>query len=230
MGDPTDSPAAIRIDMGEEAAGSPEGAAAFLSSLPAPLDGYGRDALPAEGGGVPPGRRRGPDRRPRGICPDAAAGAGVRPARGPGTMVEAPQMPGGGGGGRLLEYLRAAMALCVHLVSAAERLDAIDRADGEGGGGTDALPGCYRGMGSPAARKLPFLLLEDTVDSLPPRAAPGPVDGGGFLIAACPCWWSTSAPPHPSPRRPGSCCSRPAISFCASCPTVTGTRPSRGRS
>ena len=54
MGDPTDSPAAIRIDMGEEAAGSPEGAAAFLSSLPAPLDGYGRDALPAEGGGVPP--------------------------------------------------------------------------------------------------------------------------------------------------------------------------------
>lgn len=83
-------------------------------------------------------------------------------------MVEAPQMPGGGGGGRLLEYLRAAMALCVHLVSAAERLDAIDRADGEGGGGTDALPGCYRGMGSPAARKLPFLLLEDTVDSLPP--------------------------------------------------------------
>merc|ERR1719199_1021954 len=32
------------------------------------------------------------------------------------------------------------MALCVHLVSAAERLDAIDRADGEGGGGTDALP------------------------------------------------------------------------------------------
>ena len=67
----------------------------------------------------------------------------------------------------VLAYLRSTIDLCLHTVQLAEALDA---ADGEetSAPSTSVPPPCYKGMAHPVVRKLPFVLLEDTIDALPP--------------------------------------------------------------
>mmetsp|Transcript_27790 Transcript_27790/g.61842 ORF Transcript_27790/g.61842 Transcript_27790/m.61842 type:complete len:866 (+) Transcript_27790:473-3070(+) len=82
----------------------------------------------------------------------------------------------------ILTYLRGTIDLCLHIVSTAERLEGLEAAPQDGAGtgsgdggkgdedGNEHPPECYRGMAHIVVRKLPFLLLEDTIDSLPPSA------------------------------------------------------------
>uniref|UniRef100_A0A7S4N1P0 THO complex subunit 1 n=2 Tax=Odontella aurita TaxID=265563 RepID=A0A7S4N1P0_9STRA len=61
----------------------------------------------------------------------------------------------------LLTYLRDALDLCVHIVRLADTLDRCLP-------GHEDVPPCYRDVGkNVVVRKLPFLLLEDTLDTLP---------------------------------------------------------------
>ena len=82
----------------------------------------------------------------------------------------------------LLSYLRSAIDLCLHIAHFA---DAFNAKPSEGGG----VPRNYAYMGNAIVRKIPFLLLEDTLDTLPLAqaksfwsAGPG---GGSWMAVLC---------------------------------------------
>ena len=68
----------------------------------------------------------------------------------------------------VLTYLRSTIDLCLHTVQLAEALDAADGEETSAPPSTSVAPPCYKGMAHPVVRKLPFVLLEDTIDALPP--------------------------------------------------------------
>ena len=98
----------------------------------------------------------------------------------------------------VLACLRSTIDLCLHMVQLAEALDASD----ESSASSAPPPPCYKGMAHPVIRKLPFVLLEDTIDALPPSIlktiwTSGPTDWIADLAAAASS--SSSSSPNGMP-------------------------------
>lgn len=99
----------------------------------------------------------------------------------------------------VLTCLRSTIDLCLHIVQLAEALDASDESSA-----SSAPPACYKGMAHPVIRKLPFVLLEDTIDALPPSIlktiwTSGPTDWIADLAAAAAASSSPSSSLSSSP-------------------------------
>ena len=176
--------------------------AAFLSSLPEPLNQYAEAALPLTS-----------------AASDLGATAGQRideleiSVRGHLLTLASSLLDAAGGGGgagntmdtsdsssalaAVLTYLRSTIDLCLHIVQLAEELDASD------GPPSSNPPACYKDMAHAVVRKLPFVLLEDTIDALPPSIlktiwTSGPTDWIADLAAAA------SSSPSPGGAAPAN--------------------------
>ena len=150
------------------AATDPADPAAFLSTLPEPLDRHAEAALPlglasAEEAAATAGRRideleisvRGQLLTLASNLLGATAGSNDDSSSSPALAA-------------VLTYLRSTIDLCLHTVQLAEALDAADGEETAAPPSTSVPPPCYKGMAHPVVRKLPFVLLEDTIDALPP--------------------------------------------------------------
>lgn len=175
-----------------DAAAAAADPAAFLSSLPEPLNQYAEAALPLTSS-----------------ASDVETTAGQRideleiSVRGHLLTLASNLLNSHGGSGSngdaaesmmdasdsssalaaVLTCLRSTIDLCLHMVQLAEALDASDESS------ASVPPACYKGMAHPVIRKLPFVLLEDTIDALPPSIlktiwTSGPTDWIADLAAA----------------------------------------------
>ena len=180
--------------------------AAFLSSLPEPLNQYAEAALPLTSS-----------------ASDVETAAGQRideleiSVRGHLLTLASGLLNAHGGSGSngdaaddmmdtsdsssalaaVLACLRSTIDLCLHMVQLAEALDASDESSA-----SSVPPLCYKGMAHPVIRKLPFVLLEDTIDALPPSIlktiwTSGPTDWIADLAAAASS--SSSSSPNGMP-------------------------------
>lgn len=152
------------------AATDPADPAAFLSALPEPLDRHAEAALPlglasAEEAAATAGRRIDElEISVRGQLLTLASdllNAG-RSSSNDDSSSSSPALAA------VLAYLRSTIDLCLHTVQLAEALDAADGEETSAPPSTSVPPPCYKGMAHPVVRKLPFVLLEDTIDALPP--------------------------------------------------------------
>ena len=166
--------------------------AAFLSTLPEPLNRHAEAALPlglasAEEAAATAGRRIDElEISVRGqlltLASDLLAATSRNDDSSSSLALAA-----------VLTYLRSTIDLCLHTVQLAEALDAAaDAADGEESSAPPSIsvpPPCYKGMAHPVVRKLPFVLLEGTIDALPPSVlktiwTSGPTEWIADLAAA----------------------------------------------
>ena len=194
---------------GSAAAAAAADPAAFLSSLPEPLNQYAEAALPLTSS----------------ASPDVETTAGQRideleiSVRGHLLTLASGLLNAHGGSGSnngaaddmmdtsdsssalaaVLTCLRSTIDLCLHMVQLAEALDASDESSA-----SSVPPLCYKGMAHPVIRKLPFVLLEDTIDALPPSIlktiwTSGPTDWIADLAAAATASSSSSSSPDGKP-------------------------------
>lgn len=151
------------------AATDPADPAAFLSALPEPLDRHAEAALPlglasAEEAAATAGRRIDElEISVRGQLLTLASDLLGATASSNDDSSSSPALAA------VLTYLRSTIDLCLHTVQLAEALDAVtDGEESSAPPSTSVAPPCYKGMAHPVVRKLPFVLLEDTIDALPP--------------------------------------------------------------
>ena len=180
---------------GSAAAAAAADPAAFLSSLPEPLNQYAEAALPLTSSAsdveTTAGRRI--DELEISVRGHLLTLASALLNSHGGDAAEHTMMDTSGSSSALaavLTCLRSTIDLCLHIVQLAEALDASDESSA-----SSAPPACYKGMAHPVIRKLPFVLLEDTIDALPPSIlktiwTSGPTDWIADLAAAA----SSSSP------------------------------------
>ena len=164
-------------------------AAAFLSSLPEPLNQYAEAALPLTSSAsdveTTAGRRI--DELEISVRGHLLTLASALLNSHGGDAAEHMMMDTSDSSSALaavLTCLRSTIDLCLHIVQLAEALDASDESSA-----SPVPPACYKGMAHPVIRKLPFVLLEDTIDALPPSIlktiwTSGPTDWIADLAAA----------------------------------------------
>ena len=166
--------------------------AAFLSSLPEPLNQYAEAALPLTSSASDVETTAGQridelEISVRGHLLTLASNL-LNSHGGSGSNVDAAESmmdtsDSSSALAAVLTCLRSTIDLCLHMVHLAEALDASD------GSSASVPPACYKGMAHPVIRKLPFVLLEDTIDALPPSIlktiwTSGPTDWIADLAAA----------------------------------------------
>ena len=173
--------------------------AAFLSSLPEPLNQYAEAALPLTSSAsdveTTAGRRI--DELEISVRGHLLTLASALLNSHGGDAAEHTMMDTSDSSSALaavLTCLRSTIDLCLHIVQLAEALDASDESSA-----SSAPPACYKGMAHPVIRKLPFVLLEDTIDALPPSIlktiwTSGPTDWIADLAAAASSSSSSSSP------------------------------------
>ena len=187
---------------GSAAAAAAADPAAFLSSLPEPLNQYAEAALPLTSSAsdveTTAGRRI--DELEISVRGHLLTLASALLNSHGGDAAEHTMMDTSGSSSALaavLTCLRSTIDLCLHIVQLAEALDASDESSA-----SSAPPACYKGMAHPVIRKLPFVLLEDTIDALPPSIlktiwTSGPTDWIADLAAAASS--SSSSSPNGMP-------------------------------